>query len=355
VRGRGRPVAAVVAGLVLVAIAFGAPDDDAGGALDPRGTGPDGAAGLVLVLEELGADVEIVRGSPPADAATAVVLDGALADGDVADTLAWVRAGGVLLVADPRSALADGAADGPCPAALRDVGELHLRDDDVVRRDEGPEGTCFDGEVRVADVGAGAVIALDTPAPLVNELLDEADDAVLAAAVLAPTPGTAVAFVAGPSIGADSSGDETLGELVDPDVRRGLVQAAIAALLWVAWRARRLGRPVVEDQPVRIAGSELVVAVGRLLDGRDRPDEAAAVLRAEVRRVVGSRLGLAADAAVRTVAAAVAPRSTLDVDRVAAALAERPVTTDEDLLAVSADLDQIRSDVVGSQTLVRPD
>lgn len=346
-RRRWRAVAAVVAGLLVVAVAFGAPGDG-GDALDPTGVGPDGAAGLVAVLERLGAEVEVVRGPPPDAADTAVVLQDRLHAADREATAAWVRDGGVLLVADPASALADGAVDGPCPAALREVRALHVRDaDDVVARDDGPPGTCFDGEVRVADVGDGAVLALDTPAPLLNDLLDEADDAVLAAAVLAPAGGTAVAFVVGPSAGADAAGEDSLVDLVHPDVRRGLLQAAIAAGLWAAWRARRLGRPVIEERPVAVAGSELVVAVGRLLEARRRPDEAAGVLRAEARRSAAARLGLPPDADVRTLAAALAGRDgSLEAGRVAAALGDAPVATDGDLLALAADLDRVRSAVL---------
>lgn len=344
---RGRAVLVVVAGVLLVAVAFGAPDDGRGDPLAPDGTGPTGAAGLVLLLEELGADVDTVRGPPPPDADTAVLLQDRYAEDDVDATIDWVADGGVLLVADPRSALAAGAVDGPCPAALDGVDVLRF-DGGTVARGEGT-GRCFDGGLRFADVGGGTVAALRTPVPLVNEHLDDDDDAVLAAALLAPRPGTRVAFVEGPSV-LDAAGDESLNELVDPRVRQGIVQAALAVLLWVAWRARRLGRPVVEEQPVAVAGSELVVAVGRLLDARRRPDEAAEVLRADARRTIGARMGLGPDADVRTLAAAVAGRAGLDVDRTAAALGERRVTTDADLVAVADDLDRIRTDLLGSRT-----
>jgi hypothetical protein len=251
-------------------------------------------------------------------------------------------------VADPRSPLAAGDTAPPCPAALDDVEVLEVAPGDEVDRADGPSGSCFDGFVRSAGVGDGDVVTIDGPAALTNELLGEEDDAVLAAAVLAPSAGTRVAFVTGPSIGVDTE-QPGLVDLLGRPVRQAIVEAALAAVLWAAWRARRLGRPVLEEQPVAVAGSELVVAVGHLLDARRRPDEAATVLRDDVRAAVGVRLGLPADADVRVVAAAVAARSTLDQDRAAAALAERPVTTDDDLLAVAADLDRIRTDVLGSR------
>jgi hypothetical protein len=347
---RSRPalrwILLVLGGLLLVAVTFGAPGGDADELLDPDGTGPSGARGLVLVLRELGADVEVVRGAPPPAAATAVVLQDRLGDDDRQATRRWVQGGGVLLVADPSSPLVDAVVDGPCPAALAGVEEVEV---DVaapsVRRSDGREGTCFGGLIATAELGAGTVVAVATPAPFTNELLDEADDAVLAAAVLAPAPGTLVAVLDGPSVAA--AADEDLVDLLGPSVRQSLVQVAAAVGLWVLWRGRRLGRPVVEDQPVAVAGSELVVAVGRLLDARRRPDEAAAALRADVRRVVDARLGLPPGADVRTAAAAVAARTGLDEARAAGALGLRPVGTDDELLAVTADLDRIRSDLVG--------
>ena len=53
-------------------------------------------------------------------------------------------------------------------------------------------------------------------------------------------------------------------------------------MVFALWRARRLGRPVAEVQPVEIAGSELVVAVGNLLQKSGRPETAAERLRSDL-------------------------------------------------------------------------
>ena len=73
------------------------------------------------------------------------------------------------------------------------------------------------------------------------------------------------------------------------------------------------------------------------------------MLRNDVRRAVIARLGLPADADTRMIAGAVAARSTIDEARAAAALGDRAVTSDDELLAVAADLDRIRTDVLGSR------
>jgi hypothetical protein len=103
-----------------------------------------------------------------------------------------------------------------------------------------------------------------------------------------------------------------------------------------------LGRPVDEPQLVQVAGSELTAAVGRMLASRSRPGEAAASVRAELRSALDRRLGFGPSTPVEAVADAVAERTGLDADTVRRALATRPVTTDDDLVQVVAELDRIR-------------
>ena len=87
-----RAVGLVVGGLLLVAVAVGAPSQGRGDPLAPDATGALGARALVLLLEELGADVDLVRGPPPDDADVAVVLQDLLTDDDAGVTLRWVGA-----------------------------------------------------------------------------------------------------------------------------------------------------------------------------------------------------------------------------------------------------------------------
>jgi hypothetical protein len=100
---------------------------------------------------------------------------------------------------------------------------------------------------------------------------------------------------------------------------------------------------------VAIEGAELVAAVGRLLDGRHRPDEAAARLRGETRRAIEARLGLPTGSPPDALAAAVHASTGIDAARVNAAFA-RPVASDADLVAVAADLDTIRRTTLGGPT-----
>ena len=149
--------------------------------------------------------------------------------------------------------------------------------------------------VAVADAGRGHGRRLGGAGLLTNGALGEVDNAVLAAALLAPAPGTRVAVVLLPAAG--GGGTRSLADLVSPGVKGALLQLGVAFVLYALWRARRLGRPVPEPQPVPLAASELVVAVGQPAQQAGRRDQAGALLRADLRRRLAERLGLALDAA----------------------------------------------------------
>ena len=208
---------------------------------------------------------------------------------------------------------------------------------------------CFgdrsDGAFVVArDEGQGTLVAIGGAAFATNELLDERDNAVLAAALLAPVAGTAVRFVDAPLPA--GGGDKTLADLVPAGVKRGLLQLAVAFVLYALWRAIRLGRPVAEEQPVEVASSELVAAIGRLLSRTRAPGAAADTLRAELRRALRTRLGVPASADAVTLAGVVAARTGTAIDRVLEAVGERPVTTDAELVAVARAVASIHQEVL---------
>lgn len=340
---RGRGVVAVVVlavALLGAALLAGQPDDVNEAALDPRSVAPDGARGLVLVLRELDASLEVLRTVPGDDVDTALVLqDRSDVDGRDA-LLGWVRRGGVLVVTDSGSRLAPGGDDAPCPAALDGLDAIDTGTGLVGPTDG--DG-CYDGFVRVEVVGEGTIVGLRSPEPLLNRSLARGDGAALGAALLAPVPGTRVAVVE--AVG--GGGETALLDLIAPRVGQALLQLVVAAALYALWRARRLGRPVAEPQPVAVAGSELVAAVGRLLDRQGRPEEAAATLRSSLVRRLESRLGVAHGTPSAVLGAAVAGPSGLPADRCAAALGERPVPDEATLVAVAADLDHIRRSVLG--------
>jgi hypothetical protein len=346
VKGWGRWVLAG-AGILLAVVLIGRPSSD-GPPLDPSSSGTLGTRALVLLLEDLGADVAVRAGAPRAGDDVVLVLSDDLDEGQRAAVRRHVAAGGRLVVADPSSPLQpfprgeplrEGTLRRGCDVpALADVRTV----DPVggVGFDVPASGTpCFASRsgafVAVADVGRGTVVGIGGAGALTNGALGEVDNAVLAAALLAPREGTRVAVLRPAALG---GGGRSLNDLVAPGVKGALLQLGVAFLLYALWRARRLGAPVLEPQPVPLAASELVVAVGHLLQRAGRREQAGALLRADLRRRLAERLGLPLDTPAEAVAVAAAARTGIPVERLRAALAPAPLARDDELVALSAEV-----------------
>ena len=353
--------AAIVGGLALAALVLGPPADDDGDPFDPRSTGRLGARALVLLLEDLGGRVTVGERVPGDGTDVALVLDDRLSERQRVGLAAWTRDGGVLVVADEASPLHQapsgdrvgpelfgGAVDrGRCDiGALRDAERLDVDGGTAFRRQAGSAG-CFgddDQAVIVATpAGDGVVVSVGAPTLLVNERLASASNAVAAAALLAPRPGTAIAVMEAAAPGA---GDETLRDLIPSGVIDAVLQLGVAFVVLALWRSRRLGRPVREPQPVQIEGSELVVAVGNLLQRSKDPERSGALLRRDLHRRLTQGLGLPADATPAQVAEAAAARGAGSVERVRDVLTGSPVTTDAELLALATEVDAVLQDVL---------
>lgn len=359
------PVAVLVVAIVAVAVLAGPGRD--GSPLDPNSTGPAGTKGLVDSLAELGADVR-VRSRPSEDTEITLVLADILGPDERDQLLAWTRRGGRLVVTDPTSELtpeavgtATVAGIGQVPmapdcdlAALRGVEEVAPSAGALVM--EVPPGSvgCFpraDGHWLVATPeGEGTIVALGGPEVLVNARLGASGHAELIGALLVPADRGEVTIMRPPRPG---EGDASLGDLVPGGVRMALVQLGIAFLVLVAWRARRLGRPVEEPQPVELPGSELVVAVGNLLHQADSRAEAARLLRSDLRRWATERFGYAIGAPVEVLAPALAARTGRRAEEVARLLAGPAPASDADLVTLSAELERLRADVLRPATALK--
>ena len=82
------------------------------------------------------------------------------------------------------------------------------------------------------------------------------------------------------------------------------------------------------------------------MERRQDPGRAAQLLRREAVGELGVRLGVPRATDPSIVATMVADRTGRDRDAVLAVLSTRPVTTDEQLLAVSTQLEAIRQEVL---------
>jgi hypothetical protein len=117
-------------------------------------------------------------------------------------------------------------------------------------------------------------------------------------------------------------------------------------VLYALWRAIRLGRPVPEPQPIDVAGSELVAAIGRLLSQTREPGAVAEVLRDRARRALRNRFGLPAATPPAVLAEVTASRTSAEAADVLAAVDDRPVTTDAELVAVARAVASIHQEVL---------
>ena len=350
---------AVVAGLLLVLVISGGPANrDA--PLDPRSDAPLGTSALVTLLERLGAHVDLSTGLPSRGDEIGLLLDDRLDEDQTVSLKAWVRAGGRLVVTDPRSSFVPASVDQEDPSSPDTLAPGYctlVAFDDVqavaggaaVRFDaRAGDGSCFgtpSGAFVVHQtLGRGDIVAVGGAAFLTNDLLDEEDNAVLAAALLAPSVATAVRVVEAPLPA--GGGEKSLGDLVGGGVRRAGLQLALAFVLYAIWRSIRLGRPVSDEQAVEIAGSELVSATGRMLERGKAPAAAAEVLRSGLRRSLRARLGVPTDAPNAVLVQVVATRSGIDPEQVRLAVGDHPVSTDAELVVVARAVASVHQEVL---------
>ena len=352
-------------GVALVVVVAGRGEEE-GNPLDPASPGPLGTKGLVEVLRELGGEVRVSGEPPGAGTETALLLSDDLSPGRRQRLLDWVGRGGTLVVADPSSGvtaveqagstqigLLDAEIERRCDvAALADVGRVAAPGGVVFEIPEGqgaPGGTraCFprnDGAwLLVQPVGSGTVVRLGGASVLVNQELGEADNAVLLASLLVPAEGTSVQVLQPPLPG---GGDAGLTDLIAPRVRLALWQLVVAFVLLALWRARRLGRPVAEPQPVQLPGAELVVAVGNLLQRAKGRGQAAGLLTDDLRRSLAERLGLPPSTPADQVADTVAARTGIPRERVLRTLTRSTPRDEAELVALSQAIDTVRREVI---------
>ncbi|HEX3540550.1 MAG TPA: DUF4350 domain-containing protein [Acidimicrobiales bacterium] len=335
--------------------------------LDPTSTSPQGAKALALLIGQLGPGVDQATAPPAAGAGgVALVLDDRLDAADDRRLVEWVRAGGTLVTADPNLvttfaaparlpgpaglAAITGVMNADCSSpAVAGVATIDVGTAIALRTPPGATG-CFnaapgDAFLVIQPLGRGQLVLLGSPDFLTNGRLARQDNSVLAANLLAATPtGPRVQWITGPRAG---SGHRSLLALMAPRVKEGLVQVVLALVLLALWRARRLGRPVAETPMVELPGSELVVAVGHLLEQGGRRDDAAAILRGTLRREILDRLGVPPTAGPDAVADVVAARTGLDRAMVLATIAGPAPANEGELVDLAGHADLIR------QTLAR--
>lgn len=209
--------------------------------------------------------------------------------------------------------------------------------------------------VTLRRVGAGRIVSLGSPYLWANARLqpdkeqggEPLDNGPMAVALLG---GSRVSVLdAVPPPGTSPDGTSNPIALLPFNVKLALVQLGAAFVLYAWWRGRRLGRPVTEELPVEVAGSELVEAVGGMLRRHGSTSQAAIVLRERECRELASRLGVPREAGSAALAAAVASRCGRTPAEVHELLFGAQPESAEGLMALCARLDELHSEVLDVQ------
>ncbi|MFG2053448.1 DUF4350 domain-containing protein [Micromonospora sp. NPDC048930] len=393
--------------LIVVTLVFHAvdqPDPDERGFLSPVATGPDGGSRLAEALRGQGVTVrretDTLRAllATEPGRATLFVPAPELVHPATLEALTLLPSGSRLVLVDPprRVLAAMGVplvptgsrwaarvttpdADGhPCPLAeATRAGRAAADHQRYAARAGGTARRCYAGGL-VQVPWSTEVVVIGASDPFRNDRIDEWGNRALATGLLggprplvwldlpgpapapegpswSPTPGD------GPAGGGDGSGDGGRA-----DDRAGapppwdnplwdafpawfwalLVQLALAGLLVVLWRARRLGPPVPEPLPVTVRSAETVLGRARLYRRAGARGPAADTLRAAALARLLPRLNLPPDTPPADVAARVAAHTGRDPEQVARLLHGDEPTTDQELLALARDLDALTRTVV---------
>lgn len=336
-----------LAGLVLSVFVLGPPTT--GLPLDPTSVAPDGVRGVVELLEALEVDVTI-DAEPPLTVGTRAWLPVDALDGDSRGAWAtWVEQGGHLVVSDPTSELHDlprlgsdqlvGGGDRRADCdRFADLGAIRQGDWQGLEVPAGAQG-CFPvGQEEGAwlvqlDRGAGRLTVLGSTEPFTNALLDAADNAVLAAALLGPAPGERLVVIPRPSEPAETGG---LLALIPPGVWQLLALLVLALLLAVVWQGRRDGVVVAESLPPVLPSAELARSLAGLLQRAGDRADTAERLRRDHRRRATAALGLSPDLDPAALVHEVAGRTAVARDDAEVALLPGAVHDDADLVEVAA-------------------
>lgn len=364
--GGGRFWLGLLAVIVIAVVVISGTGGD-GTPYDPKSVDPNGAKGIVEVLEDLGAEVDIDAAVPSDSATGALLLRDRLTVTDRNALLAWVGRGGTLVVADPFSEVAsverrlltdqETVVDaGECTierlGGADSIEVTFALEMTVTRGDRSCFGDGSWAHIVEIEAGDGTIVVVGGQQLFTNDFLDESDAAVVAVNLVAPEPSGAQISIIAPSVLATDE-PRTLNELLGLRVQNGLLMAAFAFLLFAFYRARRFGRVVQEPLPVPIQASELVLRHGNLEHRSKDPSGAVTVLRRDAVRRVGAALHV--DPVVNpdapadrhealTVELLMHPVLTGRHDNEALQRALRtPVTTDEDLVLVAQLLSQIEA------------
>jgi hypothetical protein len=367
---RGIAVLVVLVLVIAVVLAL-AQSSRKRGFLDPQATDPRGSRAVAALLEQQGVTVLRVTDAGAARRAlddagpdvTLLVAPTAAVSADMAGAVTGATTEHIVLVTPDITALTELAPD---------VRETGYRESDAelaaacawdvaVRTgplsvagptyatDRTSAESCWGGGVLDLPSGSGerATTVIAPAAALTNDSLDSSGNAAMVLGALGrsatlvwwlPSPRDPLAFRQGDTV--------TVTDLVPPWVGWALVQLALAMLVVVWWRARRLGRVVLEPLPVVVRATETVEGRARLYRRGHARTRAADALRTAATARLRTVLALPRSAPLDTVVAAAAARTGRTTTDVAALLTPGGRPQDDASLARLADaLDTLENEV----------
>lgn len=363
-----------VAGVVLVVatvVALATPGSG-GGDLDPESGAPSGALAVARILARQG--VEVRRVDDPADVAgergtVVLVHPEVLSPSQLRSLVGEARR---VVVVQPDAVALDALAPSVQPAGLASADVLAPRCDlpeaqvgparaggGLYTLQDGAPGTvCYPDEERprtgslvvVPAGGAGApdrdVVVLGQADVLTNARLDQDANAALALRLLGSE--RSLTWLVPDPLQAGGEDGPALGSLLPGWVPWVVVQACLALLLALLWRARRLGPVVGEPLPVAVRGAETLLGRARLYRRARAVDRAAATLRTAVLRRLAVRLAVPPAAGPDAVAVRVAEVTGRDPARVRQVLLGPAPGDERALVGLADDLDALDREVPGS-------
>jgi hypothetical protein len=182
--------------------------------------------------------------------------------------------------------------------------------------------------------GAGRLIVLGSAEPFTNALLDEADNAVLAAALLGPAPGDRLVVIPRPSEPVEAT--ESLIGLIPNGVWQLLALLVLALLLAVIWQGRRDGVVIAESLPPVLPSAELARSLAGLLQRSGDRTDTAERLRRGHRHAAAHALGLSPELDPAVLVDEVVRRTAVAHADAEVALLSGMVRDDAGLVAVAA-------------------
>lgn len=327
-----------------------------------KSTEPNGGLAFVRLAERLNVKVEAV-GRLRADQ-TLFILNSDTPDPE--EMSQFVRNGGTVVLGAPSSPflqdqeiLPDGrhntVLEPQCAAPwTRNVGRARVslsRSFPVIKPAQGDVG-CFPAGKDTffavdKQVELGRVITLGSDALFTNELIDENDNAVLVANLIgADQGGTVQVFDSSMALETGLPPQKSLMDFVPTSVWMLLVQVAVVFFLLALLRGRRLSRIASESVPVALPASSLVVAQGELFDLSNETNATAKTLRRDCRRKIAHLVGVDPSIDVNSLVATVAGRTGLDARRLRRAMVDSPITSGQELLELSQEVERLHQEVV---------